>query len=164
LGAARGALHRRGIATARRVGAVVDGADWCHSCIDLHAPEAVRILDFPHAASAVCASGQRMGPNGRLLSDQDVVRWLQGLQHPDPQAVLAALRMLTAVQPDLPELAKHLAYLETRAAQLQYPPLQAAGWPRGSGLVERANKLVVEARLKGAGMHGAAVQGDPMLA
>ncbi|HLX57377.1 MAG TPA: hypothetical protein VKR83_10155 [Ktedonobacteraceae bacterium] len=36
---------------------------------------------------------------------------------------------------------------------MQYPTYQEAGWPIGSGMVESANKLVVEARLKGAGMH-----------
>ena len=47
---ATGELHRRGIAGARRVGAVVDGAGWCQTFVDLHDPEAVRILDFAHAA------------------------------------------------------------------------------------------------------------------
>ena len=36
---------------------------------------------------------------------------------------------------------------------MQYPQFRAAGWPIGSGVVESANKLVVEARLKGPGMH-----------
>lgn len=36
---------------------------------------------------------------------------------------------------------------------MQYPTYQQAGWPIGSGIVESANKLVVEARLKGAGKH-----------
>lgn len=36
---------------------------------------------------------------------------------------------------------------------MRYPEYQAAGWPIGSGVVESSNKLVVEARLKGAGMH-----------
>src|SRR5947209_13982623 len=35
---------------------------------------------------------------------------------------------------------------------MHYPTYQAAGWPIGSGSVESANKVVVEARLKGAGM------------
>jgi hypothetical protein len=35
---------------------------------------------------------------------------------------------------------------------MQYPMYQEAGWPIGSGSVESANKVVVEARLKGAGM------------
>jgi len=36
---------------------------------------------------------------------------------------------------------------------LQYPHFLQTGWPIGSGIVESANKLVVEARLKGSGMH-----------
>jgi hypothetical protein len=161
---ALGELHRRGIATARRVGAVVDGADWCQSFIDLHAPEAVRILDFPHAAGYVSAIGQLTGPNGRLLSEQEVSRLLHALKHTSPRAVLAELRTLTAAHPDLPDLGKSLAYLTKRAAHLQYPAFQAAGWPIGSGMVESANKLVVEARLKGAGMHWAEAHVNPLLA
>ncbi len=47
---------------------------------------------------------------------------------------------------------------------MDYPGFQAAGWPIGSGMVESGNKLVVEARLKGAGMHWAREQVNPMLA
>ncbi len=47
---------------------------------------------------------------------------------------------------------------------MDYPRFQAAGWPIGSGMVESGNKVVVEARLKGAGMHWAREQVNPMLA
>ena len=40
---------------------------------------------------------------------------------------------------------------------------QEAGWPIGSGSVESANKLVVEARLKGAGMRWGRHNVNPML-
>ena len=43
------------------------------------------------------------------------------------------------------------------------PTFQAAGWPIGSGSVESANKVVVEARLKGAGMHWERDNVNPML-
>jgi hypothetical protein len=43
-------LHRRGFQTAKRVGAVVDGAEGCQQFIDVHKPDALRILDFAHAA------------------------------------------------------------------------------------------------------------------
>src|SRR5438067_3362623 len=46
---------------------------------------------------------------------------------------------------------------------MQYPRYQAAGWPIGSGSVESANKVVVEARLKGAGMRWADHNVNPML-
>jgi len=60
-------IHRRGVETAGRVGAVVDGAEWCQTFIDLHAPQAVRILDFPHAAEYIEAIGQTAGADGPLL-------------------------------------------------------------------------------------------------
>src|SRR2546426_622787 len=57
-----------------------------------------------------------------------------------------------------------LGYLEKRRAQLRYGAFRAAGYPIGSGMVESGNKLVTEARLKGAGMHWAPEHVDPLLA
>lgn len=74
-------------------------------------------------------------------------------KHEGPTPVLTELRTLAQAQPTLPEVADVLAYLEKREALMQYPTFQVAGWPIGSGSVESANKLVVEARLKGSGMH-----------
>jgi len=157
-------LHRRGIEGARRVGAVVDGAVWCQSFVDLHYPEAVRILDFAHAAEYLTAIAQTMGATGPLLSPAQLVELRHALKHDGPAAVLPQLRTLVATQPTNTELASCLAYLETREAQLQYPQFIADGWPIGSGMVESANKLVVEDRLKGAGMHWAEANVDPLLA
>ena len=47
---------------------------------------------------------------------------------------------------------------------MQYPAFLAEGWPIGSGMVESANKLVVEDRLKGAGMHWAEANVNGLLA
>jgi len=57
-----------------------------------------------------------------------------------------------------------LDYLEKRRPQLAYAEFQAAGYPIGSGAVESGNKIVVEARLKGSGMHWARPHVNPMLA
>ena len=157
-------LHRRGIARAGRVGAVVDGAEWCQTFIDDHDPEAVRILDLPHAAEHLTAIGQTSGPDGPLLSPTDQQRVRQALRDAGPAGVLAELRPLVAACPPDAAAHSHLAYLETRQAQLQYPKFVADGWPIGSGMVESANKLVVEDRLKGAGMHWAAANVNPILA
>jgi hypothetical protein len=54
--------------------------------------------------------------------------------------------------------------LEKRREQIRYAEFQAQGYPIGSGIVESANKLVVEARLKGAGMHWAREHVNPMVA
>ena len=77
--------------------------------------------------------------------------WLPVCQAPDPQAAAAA-RDAT------------LQYLASRWAQIQYAEFVAQGYPIGSGSVESANKLVVEARLKGSGMRWAPASVNPMLA
>jgi hypothetical protein len=47
---------------------------------------------------------------------------------------------------------------------MEYPTFQQAGWPIGSGMVESGNKVVMQARLKGAGMHWKPANVNPMLA
>ena len=89
---------------------------------------------------------------------------LHALKHQGPDGVLAELRALREAHPTVAEVATHVRYLDRRRAQLQYPVFQAAGWPIGSGSVESANKLVVEDRLKGAGMHWTDGNVNPMLA
>jgi|GEM_PF-1287802 len=81
-----------------------------------------------------------------------------------PTEVLTAVTELVSQHPERADLATHLAYLVKRAAHMQYPAFQAAGWPIGDGAVESGNKLVVEARLKGSGMHWARAYVDPILA
>jgi hypothetical protein len=157
-------LYRRGIETAQQVAAVVDGAEWCQQFIDVHAPQAIRILDLPHAAGYISAIGETVGSNGRLLAPADQTRLMHDLKHAGPADVLAELQPLVTAHPDLVDLPTQVAYLTKRTAQMQYPQFAADGWPLGSGMVESANKLVVEDRLKGAGMHWADQNVNPLLA
>ena len=76
---------------------------------------------------------------------------------------MAELRLLVESLPKSADLTEHPTYLEKREALMQYPAFQAAGWPIGDGTVESGNKLVVEARLKGSGMHWARPHVNPML-
>ena len=166
-------LHRRGIETAGQVAAVSDGAEWIQGFVDLHCSRALRILDFAHAAERFTRLGQALAPNDPTWLPTQLHR----LKHNGPTGVLADLRPRVAASPtaaaaspapvpsppEAPTLAEDLAYLERRVGQMQYPAYQAAGWPIGSGCVESANKLVVEARLKGAGMHWAPLHVNPML-
>lgn len=157
-------IYRRGVLTATEVAAVMDGAEWLQGFTDLHCTEAVRILDFAHAAQRIAEVGQALWGETSLHAQAWLREQLQTLKQVGPHPVLAALRRLHAEQPTVAVLATNLAYLEKRVAQMAYPHFQAAGWPIGSGMVESANKLVVEARLKGAGMRWAREQVNPMLA
>ena len=61
-------------------------------------------------------------------------------------------------------IAQSLAYLAKRFEQIQYAAFTKLGYPIGSGIVESANRTVVQARLKGPGMHWAASSINPLLA
>src|SRR5436305_1421275 len=143
--------HRRGLERATAVCAVQDGAEWLQGLVDYHRADAVRILDFAHAAEYINAIGQAVqAAGGRLPAG-----WLEGvlhrLKHQGPARVLRHLSWLAARYPS-PLIQELLAFFLQREAHRQFPIYQEAGWPIGSGSVESANKLVVEARLKGAGM------------
>ena len=154
--------HRRGLEQATEVCAVQDGAEWLQGLVDYHRADAVRILDFAHAAEYVNEIGQAVQAAGGRLP----TRWLDGmlhrLKHQGPARVLRHLSWLAARYPS-PLVQEKLTYLQKREAHMQYPTYQQVGWPIGSGSVESANKLVVEARLKGAGMRWHRQNVNPLL-
>ena len=74
-------LHRRGTETAGIVLAVVDGAEWQQGFMDLHRPDAVRILDFAHAAEYVSKAAQAVyGPGTEAAAS-----WLSTQLHREAQ-------------------------------------------------------------------------------
>jgi hypothetical protein len=154
--------QRRGLEQAGQVCAVQDGAVWLQGLVDYHRADAVRILDFAHASEYINEIGQEVAAQGGKLPK----RWLEGvlhrLKHQGPTRVLQHLQWLAARYPSS-TIQSHLAYLQKREAHMQYPTYQTAGWPIGSGSVESANKVVVEARLKGAGMRWQEHNVNPML-
>lgn len=158
-----GELYRRRVERAGQLASVSDGAEWIQGYIDFHAPTATRILDFPHAAQRMCQIGEAVlgAEHASLRAWQK--HQLHQLKHHGPSGVLSSVRSFAAAHLNVAVVAENLAYLEKREAQMQYPSFQAAGWPIGSGVVESSNKLVVEARLKGAGMHWARASVNPML-
>ncbi|MCC6174485.1 MAG: ISKra4 family transposase [Chloroflexi bacterium] len=164
---ARGELYRRGTAAATVVCAVQDGADWQQRFVDHHRPDAVRILDFPHALEHLGTAGRAVFGAGTAAFSEWLGLQAHTFKHGDPEAVLAALRTLDLEAAVDPEAATHqaeaLAYFEKRRAQITYADFRQRGYPIGSGAVESANKLVVEARLKGSGMHWDRASVNPMV-
>jgi hypothetical protein len=164
--------HRRGTERAGTVCAVVDGADWQQKFIDLHRPDAVRILDWAHGAEYLAKAGQAAFGAGTPEASEWLGTQLHQLKHGDSQQVLGTLRELSQeLEADAEADAEavkvvkgSLEYLEKRREQIKYAEFQGLGYPIGSGAVESANKLVVEARLKGAGMHWARDHVNPMVA
>lgn len=160
-------LHRRGLEKAETVVAVNDGAAWIQSFIDYHCPKAVRIIDFAHALGRVADAGKAIWDE----ESDNFKGWFDHmshqLKHKPPQRTLADLRLLRpkakkCEQASALDCATH--YLRKRQQMIDYPYFQDRGYPIGSGSVESGHKLVVQARMKGAGMRWAAHHVDPMLA
>jgi hypothetical protein len=157
-------MHRRGVVNAKAVAAVMDGAEWEQSFTDYHCPRAVRILDFAHAAEHVNQVGEFLYGEHTAESQAWLKERLHQLKHEGPKKLLLEMQKLQKKYPQDKLITGNFAYLKKREKQIQYPAFQAQGWPIGSGIVESGNKLVVEARLKGAGMHWAEQHVNPMLA
>jgi hypothetical protein len=163
--------YQRGTETAKVVCAVQDGAEWLQGLVDVLRPDAVRILDFPHALEHVTTAAQPV----LGTATPELKAWLDKQAHTLKHAANGVRQVLTAVS----RLPVHLAvdpiaaveardrtvtYFTKRLAQVDYAGFQAAGYPIGSGSTESANKIVVEARLKGSGMHWARAHVDPLVA
>jgi len=153
-----GELALRGIQTAGTVVAVSDGAPWIQGVVDTYRRDAVRVLDFPHAVEHLHAASQATWGMGSDQARTWTATQAHTLKHDDPEEVLAAVRQLPVSNAPDPGTAaairtSTLTYLTTRRDQIQYPTFRSLGYPIGSGAVESANKLTVEARLKGSGMH-----------
>ena len=86
--------HRRGTERAGTVCAVVDGAEWQQGFIDLHCPDAVRILDWCHAAEYLSKAGQAAFGAGTGEASEWLGIQLHQLKHGEPEEVLRSLRGL----------------------------------------------------------------------
>lgn len=154
---ATGETQRRGTTTAGTVVAVMDGAVWLREFVDLQRPDAVRILDFPHAVEHLGVVAQAVFGPGTAAASEWLGQHAHSLRHADPDDVLASLLALEADASTpataVPVVRRCRLYLAGRRNQIDYADFAAVGYPIGSGMVESANKLLVEARLKGSGMH-----------
>jgi hypothetical protein len=156
-------VERRGIAHAKKVCAIQDGAEWLQGFVDGHRYDAIRILDFAHAAEYLSQVGEQGQAAGYHVSAQWLPIVLHELKHGGPRRIMKHLAWWQEHRP-LPAVTDALRYFGKRLDQMDYPSFQAQGWPIGSGMVESANKVVMQARLKRAGMHWNPSNVNPMLA
>ena len=167
-----GEIQRRGLAQAKAVCAPCDGADYLQGLVDFHRADAVRILDFPHAAQHVAEAGRAVLGEGTSA----FAEWFEAQCHMMKQtngaeivAVLEQLRQKAQEEENadpakIEVVERNLNYLTQRREMLRYAHFRQLGYPIGSGATESANKIVVEGRLKGSGMHWAEAHLNPMLA
>jgi hypothetical protein len=163
--------QRRGVESAAVVCAVSDGAEWIQQFIDDHRPDAVRILDWAHVVGYLSKAAQAAWGMGTLRAAAWLDVRLHTLRNGEPEQVVAAVRRLLRVvqarggSAEVQEtIATTLGYLEKRVPHMRYAQYRAQGYPLGSGIVESGNRVAVQRRLKGPGMHWARAHIDPLVA
>jgi hypothetical protein len=135
-----------------------DGADWIKTQADMHFPDALKVLDWPHlwrkvqAAVRAVQPGKR--PTRRAWRKAQYEVLLPLLWTGERAQALAHLDRLRSSSGEVPPaLEDAIRYLETQQDWLgNYEQWQEQGYPVGSGLVERAVALVINLRMKKRGM------------
>jgi hypothetical protein len=157
---------RRGVATARQVAVLGDGAHWIWKMAGELFPQAIQILDWYHVTEHLWAVARaRFGANEKQLW-----AWIEqcknDLWHGKFDEVLAALRLVSAElgtpnqslsdegrERDPRWIAfRAIGYFEDNRSRMDYPRYRALKLCIGSGMVESSCKHVVGERLKGTGM------------
>lgn len=135
-----------------------DGADWIKTQAQEHFPDAVKILDWPHLWRKIQNAIRALQPGKRAARR----RWRQEqyevllplLWQGEREQALTPLRSLRPTSGEVPlALEEAIRYLQTQQDWLgNYEQWQEQGYPVGSGLVERAVAVVINARMKKRGM------------
>lgn len=144
---------RRGLEKAKQLVSVNDGALWIWLIIAMCWTPCQEILDWWHLIEKVWAAANSLLGQGQPQTALWMAQQKSHLWAGQPRAVLQALRQLVPRgQPLTEPLQALLSYFFHHRHRLAYADYRQAGYPIGSGSVEAACKVVVEARLKQAGM------------
>lgn len=154
---------RRGLEKAKTVVCVSDGAIWIWNLMFICFAYRIEILDWWHAV-------QRLWTIAHACLTPDaatawVVRQQHTLAHTHLRHVIHQVRLLYPRGAPLPtEVRQALAYLFANRHRMRYRLFRQAGYPIGSGTVESACKVVVQQRMKQAGMRWSRPGAQAMLA
>lgn len=144
---------RRGMAAARTVVFLGDGAKWVWELARVNFAGAVCILDFYHALEHVARLASLLYGEGSAHAAKSFRRWRQALRRNRVGWVIAlAKRDLPELEPAREKAQKELDYLENNRPRMLYRTYLEAGYFIGSGVVEAGCKAVVGQRLKQSGM------------
>lgn len=154
---------RRGLEQAQQVVCVSDGAVWIWALMFICFARRIEVLDWWHAVQRLWTLA-----SGRLSSDE-VAAWVAiqkgQLLHNGLRQVMHAVRLLYPRGTTLPEgVRQAVGYLFSNRRRMRYGTFRQAGYPIGSGTVESACKVVVQQRMKQAGMRWSRQGAQAMLA
>ena len=113
--------RRRHLVQAKEVCAVMDGADWLQAFVEIHRPDAIRILDFPHAAEHLSHLLETLSASGRAFPARMLERCLHILKHRGPDTLALMADRLTEAETNQEAVREHVSYLRKRLSLMRYP-------------------------------------------
>lgn len=142
--------QRHGLARARHLLALGDGADWIWSTVADRWPGAEQLLDFYHATQHLWSLGEAIQPQEPARR-----RWVEAqrhrLRHGQEKQVLQHLGRWPRLRGERGKvLRREQAYFAGHARRVNYAAVARRGWPIGSGAVESACRQR-QGRFKGRG-------------
>jgi hypothetical protein len=143
---------------ARQQVVLADGAEWIKTQAAEHFPDAVKVLDWPHLWRKIRDGVRAVQPGKRATRrkwrKEQYEVLLPLLWEGKHEQALQHLQSLRSTLEDVPPaLEEAIRYLQTQGDWIgNYSQWQAQGYPVGSGLVERAVAVVINARMKKRGM------------
>ena len=147
---------RRGLARARTVVFLGDGAAWIWENARIFFPSAIQILDFYHAVEHLGALARALFGEGDLATARQRA-WASELKRSNARAILARAARLLAANPAIPaqrieDAQREIAYFTTHLKRTRYGHFRRRGFFIGSGVVEAGCKTIIGRRLKQSGM------------
>ena len=137
-----------GGARAAEVSVLADGARWIWGMVEGVLPQAIQILDFPHAKEYLWEAGELIYGEGSAL-----VAWVkkqETLRLEDKvEEVSAQLEHFVDLAP---ALATSIHYFHQNTPRMRYGTYRQRGYFIGSGATESAGKQLAAGRIKGPGM------------
>lgn len=156
---------RRGLERANQIVSVNDGALWIWMIVQMCWTPCVEILDWWHVVEklwevAVALLGEDEAATARWMASQKSHLW-----HSQLRQVIRAIRQLCPRGHPLPDKVRlGVGYLFNHRWRMRYQQFRQKGYPLGSGTVESACKLVMQERMKQAGMRWSRDGAQAMLA
>ena len=128
-----------------------DGAVWIANIAKELFPDAYHILDFFHLSENVYSYAKELYPFDEDKYAKWAERICQMLKVGKSKEVISELKGLPKIY-ERKSSVDLLHYIETNIGRIEYPKYIEKGFFIGSGAIESANKVVLQKRLKQAGM------------
>ena len=156
---------RRGLERAKQIVSVNDGAVWIWLIVQMCWAPCVEILDWWHLVEKLWEVATTLFGEDQTATTSWVNAQKSHLWNSRTRAVIHAIRGECPRGQPLPEKVRLVVgYIFNHRWRMRYKQFREAGYPIGSGTVESACKVVMQARMKQAGMRWSREGAQAMLA